>query len=84
MQGKGIGSALVRSGLETAEKLNLDVFVLAFEGGLRLYKALGFRILKEVIRNDDTFGNDKKYSNAFLLWESPHKKSGTESVDSIT
>ena len=38
---KGVGSALVASGLSKAKEMDADVFVLAFKAGYSLYKRHG-------------------------------------------
>ncbi|KAK5989901.1 hypothetical protein PT974_08164 [Cladobotryum mycophilum] len=55
-QGKGVATALVESGIRAAEKLGLDIFILAFKAGLGVYKRLGFRVLQEYIQDDSMYG----------------------------
>jgi len=51
-QGKGVGTALVESGMREAEKLGLDIFIQAMKAGLGVYRRLGFHVEKEFIEDD--------------------------------
>ncbi|OIW28767.1 acyl-CoA N-acyltransferase [Coniochaeta ligniaria NRRL 30616] len=58
---RGIASALVRRGLEEAEKLGFDTFVLAMRAGLRVYQKAGFVLLDHVLIDATEYGGDKDY-----------------------
>jgi ribosomal protein S18 acetylase RimI-like enzyme len=60
-QGKGIGKALVESGMKEAERLGLDIFIHAMKAGVGVYKRLGFKIEKELVQDDSIFGGDGEY-----------------------
>ena len=49
---KGIGSALVESGLSQAKELGADVFVLAFKAGHKVYKNAGLIEVDKVVEYD--------------------------------
>jgi len=68
-QGKGIGTALVQSGMIEAAKLNLDIFILAFKAGLGLYKRLGFRVEREIVQDDSKYGGPGDYRTYFMIYE---------------
>ncbi|ORY56353.1 uncharacterized protein BCR38DRAFT_469475 [Pseudomassariella vexata] len=59
-QGKGVGTALIESGIREAEKMGLDIFIHAMKAEVGVYKQLGFRIEKEFIQDDSTFGGQAK------------------------
>lgn len=68
-QGMGIGTALVKSGMDQADKLGLDIFVHAFEEGCPLYKKMGFRLLAEFIQDYSQCGGTKRCGAYFYLYE---------------
>ncbi|KAI1871502.1 uncharacterized protein JN550_004496 [Neoarthrinium moseri] len=73
-QGKGIATTLVESGMEQADMLGLDIFVLAFQAGRGVYKRLGFRIEQELVQDDSMYGGTGEYAVYFMIYE--HKSSG--------
>lgn len=68
-QGNGIATLLVREGMKQAERLGLDVFVMAFKGGFRLYEKLGFRVEKELVQDDRPYGGEGQYAIRWVIWE---------------
>ena len=72
-QGKGIGTALVESGMREAEKMGLDIFVLAFKAGVGVYKRLGFRIEQELIQDDSMYGGSGEYGIYYMIYEQSSK-----------
>lgn len=68
-QGKGVGTALVRSGIEQAEKLGLDIFVLALEAGKRVYQRLGFRVVRELVQDDSMYGGPGRWAVYYMINE---------------
>ncbi|KAK1978054.1 acetyltransferase [Colletotrichum cereale] len=67
-KGKGIATALVESGMRLAEKMGVDILILAFDAGLNVYKRLGF---KEVHRGyqDNTQYGGQGYWVALVTYE---------------
>jgi ribosomal protein S18 acetylase RimI-like enzyme len=63
-QRQGIGSLLVRYGLEEAQKSGEKVFLISAPSGKPLYLSLGFRELEEI----EVLG----VTQAAMSWE-PHK-----------
>ena len=45
-QGKGIRTMLVKYGIEAAERIGIDIFVLAFKMGVKIYRKFGFELLE--------------------------------------
>jgi len=72
-QGKGVGTALVKSGLEQAERLGLDVFLQALEDGVNVYRRLGFKIQKELTQDDSMFGGTGRYYVCMMTLEQKPK-----------
>ncbi|EHK18061.1 uncharacterized protein TRIVIDRAFT_45222 [Trichoderma virens Gv29-8] len=72
-QGKGIGTLLIQSGMKEAEKLGLDIFVLAFRRGWGVYSRAGFRVEQELIQDDSMYGGDGNYGVRFMIYEQPTK-----------
>ncbi|KAK6086324.1 acetyltransferase [Seiridium cupressi] len=72
-QGKGVGTALVESGMRQAEKMGLDIFIHAMKMGMRVYKRLGFRGEKEPVMDGSHYGGDGDYRVWFLIYEQNRK-----------
>ena len=72
-QGKGIGTALVQSGIRHAEQLRLPIFILAFKAGRSIYERLGFREVDRVIQDDTKYGGEGEYSAYFMVYGVPTK-----------
>ncbi|KKP07324.1 acetyltransferase [Trichoderma harzianum] len=72
-QGKGIATLLVQSGMKEAEKLGLDIFVLAFRYGWGVYGRLGFSVERELIQDDSMYGGDGKYGVRCMIYKQPPK-----------
>ncbi len=55
--------------MKMAEEMGVDIFILAFQAGLGVYKRLGF---KEVARNtedDSMYGGNGEYTVYFVVYE---------------
>ncbi|KAI2613451.1 acyl-CoA N-acyltransferase [Hypoxylon sp. NC1633] len=72
-KGKGIGTALVESGIKQAEKMGLDVFTLAFKMGRGIYARLGFKEVDRVIQDDSAFGGLGEYGAYFMVYQCSNK-----------
>lgn len=68
-QRKGIATALVQSSMVEAQKLGLNIFILAFEAGVELYKRLGFRTEKKLVQNDSAIEGKGEYSISFIIYD---------------
>jgi predicted N-acetyltransferase YhbS len=68
-KGKGVATALVQSGMRQAEKMGLDIFILAFTAGVGVYKRLGFRVERELVQDDSMFGGSGGYGVYFMILE---------------
>uniref|UniRef100_L2FEH7 GNAT family n=1 Tax=Colletotrichum fructicola (strain Nara gc5) TaxID=1213859 RepID=L2FEH7_COLFN len=68
-KGKGIATALVESGIRQAEKMGIDVFILAFQAGLNLYLRLGFKEVERVVQDDSKWGGKGEYTVYLLTYE---------------
>jgi len=63
--------------MREAEKLGLDIFILAFEAGVGLYKRLGFHVEKEIIQDDSKYGGTGDYHTYFMIYEQKAASSNT-------
>ncbi|KAH6624166.1 hypothetical protein B0J18DRAFT_427476 [Chaetomium sp. MPI-SDFR-AT-0129] len=77
-QRQGVATALVRSGLEQADKLGLDVFVRAMKPGVPVYQRLGFRLERELIQDDSEYGGPGDFGDYFLVYEQSGKGDSDE------
>jgi len=68
-QGKGVGTALVQSGMKHAEKIGLAIFVHAFEAGVGVYKRLGFYIEKDIVQDDKIWGGEGEHHVYLMTYE---------------
>ncbi|KAJ5771757.1 Acyl-CoA N-acyltransferase [Penicillium odoratum] len=68
-QRKGVGAALVKSGMDQADKLGLNIFVHALKAGVELYKHMGFRLLAELVQDDSAYGGSGEYGAYFFIYE---------------
>ncbi|KAF4770145.1 hypothetical protein N7455_006246 [Penicillium solitum] len=68
-QRKGVGRALVKSGVDQADKMGLDIFVHALAEGAELYKRMGFRLIGELVQDDSAYGGSGVYGVYFFIYE---------------
>lgn len=54
------------SGIAQAEKMGVDIFVLAFKAGLGIYQRLGFKLLDQLVQDDSKYGGKGEYGTYFL------------------
>ncbi|KAM0261902.1 hypothetical protein ACHAPA_009528 [Fusarium lateritium] len=67
-QHKGVASVLVKSGLEEADKLGLDVVVVATgRRGMGLYRKHGFEIIEEKSESMIALGVDELYDTFYMI-----------------
>ncbi|KAI1082213.1 hypothetical protein F5B20DRAFT_532571 [Whalleya microplaca] len=62
----GIATLLVESGIAQAEKMGVDIFVLAYKAGLGVYKRTGFKMLDQLIQDDSKYGGKGEYGAYFM------------------
>lgn len=55
--------------MREAERLGLDIFILAMKAGVGLYKRLGFRVEKELVQDDSMYGGSGEYYVCFMVYE---------------
>ncbi|UKZ92986.1 uncharacterized protein TrAFT101_007918 [Trichoderma asperellum] len=72
-KGKGVATLLVESGMKQADKLGLDIFILACKPAWGLYSRLGFRIEEELIQDDSMYGGDGEFAMRYYIYEQPLK-----------
>ncbi|KAF9873405.1 acetyltransferase [Colletotrichum karsti] len=54
--GKGVASALVKHGVELGKKTGVDLFILAFQAALNIYKRQGFKVIHSAYQDDTKYG----------------------------
>ncbi|KAK1466272.1 hypothetical protein CCUS01_01121 [Colletotrichum cuscutae] len=64
---KGIASALVKSGLEQADIVEMKVWVMATKTAQPMYEKLGFELLDSVETPVTEFGIAEPHEKAFLM-----------------
>lgn len=66
-QRQDIASMLVRSGIEVADRLGLDILLVAMgRGACDLYRKLGFELLEQRSQDLNPYGADDLYETFFL------------------
>ena len=70
-KGKGIGTALVESGIRHAEKIRVPIFAMAFKAGRGIYTRLGFKEVNRVIQDDSPYGGAGEYGAYFMIYDIP-------------
>ncbi|KAK0724424.1 acetyltransferase [Lasiosphaeris hirsuta] len=70
-QRRGVATDLVRSGMQQAEKLGLDIFVRAMKPGVPVYRRLGFRMEREIVQDNSQYGGPGLFCDYFLVYEQP-------------
>lgn len=68
-QRKGIGTALVQSGMEQAARLGLDIFIYAKSQGVDVYKRLGFRVERDFVLDDSMYGGTGEVYVALMIYQ---------------
>jgi len=68
-QRKGVGTALVLSGMREAEKLGLDIFCHSTKAGVPIYKRMGFKVEREIIQDDSMYGGTGEHYTCFMIYE---------------
>lgn len=67
-QRRGIGSMLLQSGIEVADKLGVDIFLVAMgKGAVAMYEKNGFETLDESIQNLDQWGGVGLYDTYSVI-----------------
>ncbi|KAK3369854.1 hypothetical protein B0H63DRAFT_514114 [Podospora didyma] len=78
---KGIATKLVQRGVDIARKLEADIYLLAFEQGLNVYKRLGFRMIDHMIQDDSPYGGEGKFGRYFFEMEVPKTEKQVQGLD---
>ncbi|KAK8855314.1 acyl-CoA N-acyltransferase [Apiospora arundinis] len=77
-KGRGIASMLVKNGVAAAETMNVDIYMMAYEAGLNVYKKFGFEVLESNIQDLEKWGGEGPY--ATYMMEKKIVKRDTEMV----
>ncbi|CAN8097321.1 unnamed protein product [Discula destructiva] len=65
-QGKGAGLALLKHGIQEAQELGLDIYVMALAGGFGIYDRMGFKLLDSLVQDATPFGGNENYAVRFM------------------
>ncbi|KAK8058536.1 hypothetical protein PG994_008984 [Apiospora phragmitis] len=65
-KGRGIASMLVGHGVAAAEKMNVYIFLIAFEADLGVYKKFGFEILESNVQDLAKWGGAGPYATYMI------------------
>ena len=68
-QRKGIASLLLKSGMEQAQKLKLDVLVMSTAAGLPFYQERGFHLVRTISQDFSNWGTTTPRVMGFLIKE---------------
>ena len=68
-KGKGIATALVKSGMRKAEEMGIPICMLAFKAGKGVYEKLGFKVIDSVIQDDSKWGGPGEYAVYLMAWD---------------
>lgn len=68
-QNKGVGAALISHGNQKAQQLGINIFVLAFSSGFKLYEKMGFKLLDYIIQDATSFGGNENYAIQFMEYK---------------
>ncbi|POS73480.1 acetyltransferase [Diaporthe helianthi] len=68
-QGRGVGKALLKHGIEKAREMNMDIFVLGMAAGFQIYKRMGFTVMEKVVQDATRYGGNDNYAFQFLEYE---------------
>ncbi|KAH8890612.1 acyl-CoA N-acyltransferase [Thozetella sp. PMI_491] len=66
---KGIATALVKSGIQAADKLGVDIFVLAKDTARPVYERLGFKEIERNVEDLTKWGGSGPYAAYFMVYE---------------
>ncbi len=76
-QRQGVGHALVKAVLDTADELGIDVYIMAYEAGRSVYESLGFREIERHVEDLVNYGGEGDYTAYFMLYEARKKSEVT-------
>jgi hypothetical protein len=57
---------LVESGIAEAEKIGVDVIVMAYKAAVGVYKRLGFEMMEYLIQDDSKYGGEGEFGAYFM------------------
>jgi GNAT superfamily N-acetyltransferase len=68
-QRKGVGTALVESGIRYAKSVGIPIFTMAFNASRGFYERLGFREVERIVQDDSRYGGAGKYGAYFMVYD---------------
>lgn len=68
-QRRGVGTALIQHGIKKARELGIDIFLMAFVSGFKLYENTGFKLLESIVQDATRLGGNNNYAVRFMELE---------------
>jgi ribosomal protein S18 acetylase RimI-like enzyme len=65
--GRGIATRLVESGIAEAQRLGVDIIVMAYKSAVGVYKRLGFEMVEQLIQDDSKYGGKGEFGVYFMI-----------------
>ncbi|KAH8668962.1 acyl-CoA N-acyltransferase [Xylariales sp. PMI_506] len=69
-QGRGVATLLVEHGVAEAERLGVDVIVMAYKPAVGIYKRLGFELVEQYLEDDPKDGGKGEFGAYFMVRKS--------------
>ena len=67
-KGRGIGTALIKSGIDFAKSISIPIFTISYKAGRGIYARLGFQEVDRVIQDDSQYGGAGEYGAYFMIY----------------
>ena len=74
----GVARALVKSLIDKANELGIDIYVMAYAVGRPLYEKLGFREIDRYIPDNAEYGGEDGHAIYFMLYDAKKQDSNKE------
>jgi predicted N-acetyltransferase YhbS len=68
-QRRGIATVLIESGIREAEKLGLDIFLVARPAGMPVYRRAGFKTIQVLVQDDSIYGGPGEICTYYMTYE---------------
>lgn len=68
-QGRGVATRLVEHGIAEANKLGIDIIVMAYKAAVGVYKRLGFETVETLLQDDSQYGGDGEFSVYYMVFK---------------
>jgi ribosomal protein S18 acetylase RimI-like enzyme len=68
-QGRGVATRLVEHGIAEANKLGIDIIVMAYKAAVGVYKRLGFETVETLLQDDSQYGGDGEFGVYYMVFK---------------